>query len=226
MKLRIVEVTDYKSIRRSNPFKIGEITCLVGKNESGKTALLEALYRLNPLIADDGKFDVGEDFPRSDVEDYRQAVAAKKQPIATAIKATFELEKADLEDLYKVYGMDALSERIVTTSKGYDNTLHISIPINEPAIVRHLTKVADLTGEAANSMTLSALANHLAVASTKQAAAHAQAITQANTIGDVTEKAKAVDNAKALSETAKAQQLRASLAELLKQNPEMFFWEK
>jgi predicted ATP-dependent endonuclease of OLD family len=113
MKLRTVEVTDFKSIRRSNPFKIGEITCLVGKNESGKTALLEALYRLNPLIAEDGKFDVTEDFPRSDVEDYRQAVEANKQSPATAIEATFELEEADLEDLYADYGANALGKRRV-----------------------------------------------------------------------------------------------------------------
>jgi ABC-type cobalamin/Fe3+-siderophores transport system ATPase subunit len=51
-------------------------TCLVGKNEAGKTALLEAIYRLNPIIETDGNFDVTDDFPRSTVEDYSQTRSA------------------------------------------------------------------------------------------------------------------------------------------------------
>ena len=50
MKLKTVNVTDYKSIRTSQPFDVGDIICLVGKNEAGKTSLLEALYRLNPVV--------------------------------------------------------------------------------------------------------------------------------------------------------------------------------
>jgi AAA15 family ATPase/GTPase len=54
MRLTTIHVRDYKSIRDSNPFNLGDITCLVGtclvgKNEAGKTALLEAIYRLNPV---------------------------------------------------------------------------------------------------------------------------------------------------------------------------------
>ena len=33
-----------------------DITCLVGKNESGKTALLQALNKLNPIADADGQF--------------------------------------------------------------------------------------------------------------------------------------------------------------------------
>ena len=42
MKLTGVEIKDFKSISDSTPFEVGQITCLVGKNESGKTALLQA----------------------------------------------------------------------------------------------------------------------------------------------------------------------------------------
>jgi recombinational DNA repair ATPase RecF len=43
-------VRDYKSITDSGgvPFSPA-VTCLVGKNESGKTAFLEATYRWNPV---------------------------------------------------------------------------------------------------------------------------------------------------------------------------------
>ena len=56
MKLKKVHITDFKSIRDSNEFEVGDITCLVGKNESGKTALLQALYRLNPIQENEGNF--------------------------------------------------------------------------------------------------------------------------------------------------------------------------
>lgn len=39
-----------------------DVTCLVGKNESGKTAILQALHRLNPAPAPSA-FDEFEDYP-------------------------------------------------------------------------------------------------------------------------------------------------------------------
>ena len=49
MKLKRVRITDFQSVLDSTEFEIGDVTCLVGKNEAGKTALLKALYRLNPI---------------------------------------------------------------------------------------------------------------------------------------------------------------------------------
>jgi AAA15 family ATPase/GTPase len=74
MKLTRVQVREFKSVRDSNSFDVGNVTCLVGKNEAGKTAILEALYRLNPIVASRAKFDVTEDYPRADVEEYQLAV--------------------------------------------------------------------------------------------------------------------------------------------------------
>ena len=55
MKLRAAHIKHFNSVRDSNEFKIDEkVTCLVGKNESGKTASLQALAKLNPLTADEG----------------------------------------------------------------------------------------------------------------------------------------------------------------------------
>ncbi|QNI30127.1 AAA family ATPase [Alloacidobacterium dinghuense] len=70
MKLESVHITNFKSVKDSGTFHIGDVTCLVGRNESGKTAILQALYRLNPIIQNQGNFDVTEDFPRADKEDY------------------------------------------------------------------------------------------------------------------------------------------------------------
>ena len=50
MRIMSARVTSYKSVSDSGEFTLEpDVTCLVGKNESGKTAVLEAMYRLNPL---------------------------------------------------------------------------------------------------------------------------------------------------------------------------------
>ena len=58
MKLREFTVREFKSIWDSGTVRVDDlITCLVGKNESGKTALLTALYRTNPIIPENAKFN-------------------------------------------------------------------------------------------------------------------------------------------------------------------------
>ncbi len=101
MKLKTVTISEFKSIQASQPFDVGDITCLVGKNEAGKTALLQALYRLNPVVASDATFDVTDDYPRNDVEEYRIEVESKARKPATVIEAAFVLH--DEEDLAAVH---------------------------------------------------------------------------------------------------------------------------
>ena len=51
MKLQTYRVHEYRSVWDSGPIEVGEVTCLVGKNEAGKSALLRALYRLGPVFS-------------------------------------------------------------------------------------------------------------------------------------------------------------------------------
>ena len=46
MKLIKAHATNYRNIIDSNPVDIGQMTCLVGKNEAGKSAFLKALEAL------------------------------------------------------------------------------------------------------------------------------------------------------------------------------------
>ena len=62
MKLTKVRVKNYKCIHDSTEFDIDDITCLVGKNESGKTAVLEALRKFNPFDSA-AHFDRSNDYP-------------------------------------------------------------------------------------------------------------------------------------------------------------------
>lgn len=55
------QVWKYKSIEDSSPVGLADaVTVLVGKNESGKTAFLEALHKAMPL--DEVKYDYVADY--------------------------------------------------------------------------------------------------------------------------------------------------------------------
>ena len=152
MKLKKVHISEFQSIRDSNPFEIDDITCLVGKNEAGKTAALQALYRLNPLIKAEGTFDVTDDYPRSDVEDYQQGVESGSRKPAVVVRATFSLDSEDLEVLEKDFGKGILKQSELTLSKGYENTLYISLNVNEKLAIESFIKAAQLPAELSNSL--------------------------------------------------------------------------
>lgn len=92
MKLCRVRIWEFKSVWDSTPFEVDRVTCLVGKNEAGKTALLTALYRLNPIVGDDSEFDVTDDHPRSEVENYQQDIESERRKPPRVVEAAFELE--------------------------------------------------------------------------------------------------------------------------------------
>ena len=144
MKLTSVKITEFQSIRDSNTFDVGDITCLVGKNEAGKTAMLQSLYRLNPLIPQDGKFDVTDDYPRAEVEDYQQDIEAGRQKPAIVARATFKLTEEEIASIESEFGVGILNDPSLILSKGYKNELCFDISINEKVAVKSIVEAAQL----------------------------------------------------------------------------------
>ena len=91
MKLVKAQITKYKCIEDSTPWRVDQVTCLVGKNEAGKSALLEALYRLNPVEEEDGNFEE-EDYPRRFVVTDEGAIDLQTAPVVTT---KWRLERND-----------------------------------------------------------------------------------------------------------------------------------
>ena len=148
MKLTKVRITEFQSIQDSTEFEIGDVTCLVGKNEAGKTALLKALYRLNPIIEADGSFDVTDDYPRWSVNDYKNEVKAGRRMPAQIVQATYALEPDDITAVEEVFGSDCLKdeEPSVTRSKGYSNSCTFSdLNVDHNSTLTHLVEVAGLS---------------------------------------------------------------------------------
>lgn len=102
MRLTRARVTKYRSIRDSGWFDVEQIkTILVGPNEAGKTALLQALQRLN-APNDIRGFDPLRDYPRSELNDID--VGKVDPEDVTVVEGHFSL---DDEDEAAVTGIDA-----------------------------------------------------------------------------------------------------------------------
>ena len=147
MKLTKVRITEFQSIQDSTEFEIGDVTCLVGKNEAGKTAILKALYRLNPIIESDGNFDVTDDYPRRNVTDYQENVETQRRAPAQVVQATYELEADDRAAVEEIFGPKCLKGRTptVTLKKGYLNKLTFSgLNMNSEATIKHLVEAAGI----------------------------------------------------------------------------------
>ena len=125
MKLTKVRITAFQSIQDSNEVDIGDITCLVGKNESGKTAFLKALYHLNPINESDSNFDVTDDYPRGAMADYEDDVRSGRRKPAEVVHATYELDPETINLVEARFGPKCLKDEkpTLTISKGYSNEL-------------------------------------------------------------------------------------------------------
>jgi predicted ATP-dependent endonuclease of OLD family len=134
MLLRRFHVTLFQGVLDSGPVDVDDLTCLVGKNEAGKTALLKALYRLSPIRGEDAKFDVTDDYPRSEVSDYEDRVA-RGEPDAAVIEATYELEADELKAVENAFGPSFLTSRTVTVTKYYNNERKHSLSGDETAAI-------------------------------------------------------------------------------------------
>ena len=148
MRLTRVHITNFQSIHDSTEFEVSDITCLVGKNEAGKTALLKALYRLNPVIESAEGFNATDDYPRQYVSEYEYEVESGRTKPAKVVKATYVLESDDMEAVEEVFGPDCLTGEppTVVLSKGYDNRRAFSgLEVDLDATLSHLVVNAGLS---------------------------------------------------------------------------------
>lgn len=136
MRLTHLRVVNYKCIRDSETFRIDpKVTALVGKNESGKTALLQALTKLNPVDSADSKFDALHEYPRHEFTDYEAHADTKP---SKAVETVWVLGDEDLAQVEELVGPVARTIKNVAVTKGYDNVRRYSVECDEASVVRHL----------------------------------------------------------------------------------------
>ncbi len=93
MRLIKAHVRNYRSIRDTGEFEVeGDKTIMVGPNEAGKTAILQALQQLNPP-SEVKKFDALRDYPRAL---YNDVTTGKVTPAAVpVVTGVFALDESD-----------------------------------------------------------------------------------------------------------------------------------
>lgn len=143
MKLVKAQVSNFRNILDSSPVEIdSNVTCLVGKNESGKTTFLHALHRLLSSRSN-VSFSVPDHYPAWLEKSHRlQGFNLDEfQPV----EAVFKLEPKDIEYLEEKFGKGILLEDSVTLSKQYDGKLLYTLRIDEGKTVKHLLSQSQIS---------------------------------------------------------------------------------
>ena len=142
MKLTHVRIQNFKSILDTGKFSVGELCCLVGKNEAGKTATLSALQSLRPYGEAQTTFDVDEDYPRRYATRYNER---HKDGDAEVVRTWWQMSDEAHQKLVDEFGDDAVTSREFEIAKRYkqDGTSWI-VPIDEAKAVAHAVELQRL----------------------------------------------------------------------------------
>lgn len=125
MKLIRYYVTNFRSVKESGWIECDDVTTLVGINESGKSNLLLALWKLNP--ARDGNIDILHDMPVSKLSTYRQTPEKIK-----FISAEFEIDKESSDQIFAITKCKFEEQSKVLVSRYYDGNYKFEFPDGYP----------------------------------------------------------------------------------------------
>jgi len=135
MKLEKVHVTNFRSVDDSEEFGVDPVTCLVGKNEAGKSAILLALAALNPHPSTPAAFDKERDYPRRLLTQYDDRHGGDA---AVAITTSWRLTPAELTSIAAAVGEDVVTADVVTISRAYGKGIDVAIAIDFGKALEHL----------------------------------------------------------------------------------------
>ena len=189
MKLKSFRVSRYRNVLDSSEVLVeGDVTTLVGMNESGKSTMLDALYRLNPVYGD--KFVELDDYPR-----WRRSRDSRNEDLQamSPIDATFELDQEDLEALEEALGEGVVTPGTVQVGRRYNDSHWVTVEVDERRFVRNvLDGHRDAAALAEAHETVASLKTALTALVKEEAAAAAAATAAAEASEDEPSPAKEV----------------------------------
>lgn len=136
MKLKSFQVTKFRNIVDSGLTDLDEqVTCFVGKNEAGKSCMIEALYLFNPAYGE--KFDLEDQYPRwLKVQDRKKGDLKTTSPVTVCL----QLDDADVDAVSAAFGPDVIAGRSIQVAKRYDGTLDWAFTVDESAACAAVNK--------------------------------------------------------------------------------------
>lgn len=136
MQLKTFQVTNFRSVLDSGTINVERSVCLVGKNEAGKTALLQALTGLHPHPSTSFSYNVERDYPRLNLNAYQKEARDQE---ATVVTTEWTLSDAERHHIDALLGPDWLSSGTVRLSRRYkDAGPRWDLSLNFSGILDHL----------------------------------------------------------------------------------------
>lgn len=123
MKLLRYKVTNFRSVEDSGWIECDDVTTLVGINESGKSNLLLALWKLHPV--NNGEIDILHDMPVSKLSVMRNNKAKEM-----FIEAVFSIDTETIENVYEETGYKIVDDTEITLKRFYDGHYSVQYSID------------------------------------------------------------------------------------------------
>ncbi len=127
MKLKRYNVFNFRSILESGWIDCDDVTTLVGVNESGKSNLLLALWKLRPVR--NGDIDILHDMPVDRLSELRYEIDEVK-----FVTAEFELNDDEFSNIEEAYVIEKEEQNILEVSRYYNGKYLVrlnNIPVNK-----------------------------------------------------------------------------------------------
>ena len=134
MRLQKIQVTNFRSVEDSGEFDVDPVTCLVGKNEAGKSAILLALAALNPNQSTPVTLDKERDYPRRNLTRYEQIHKGKD---AVAISTIWELDDKEMVEIAEDVGKGVMTSHQVEVSRCYERQIEVRVQLDYSASLKH-----------------------------------------------------------------------------------------
>lgn len=128
MNLKSFHVRVFRNIIDSGPVTTDDVTCIVGKNEAGKSALLQALHALNPANPA-SELDLLDEYPRWLKKEHEITGEIED---AVPITAIFSLTESESKVAANFYGAGVVATEGIEFSRSYasPNNLKLEVKIN------------------------------------------------------------------------------------------------
>ncbi|MDQ0190651.1 AAA family ATPase [Alicyclobacillus cycloheptanicus] len=153
MRLTEVTVQYFKNFVEPQTIEIeADVTCFIGKNESGKTTILQAIHRVHPANGNEQKnrFDLTTEYPR-----WRLARDRRNNENIMDTKPvtlTFILDDEDRAALKDLVESELPEGAILRVSKTYANELKMVLQAPLDAVVQAAAEAAELSAEDASQL--------------------------------------------------------------------------
>ncbi|MBX3705460.1 MAG: AAA family ATPase [Pseudomonadales bacterium] len=131
MRLKFFHVRVFRNVIDSGRIEVADSTCIVGKNEAGKSSVIEALHRLNP--AKPCPLDLLDEYPRWLKKQHEISGEIEH---AVPITAEFVLSDDELATLHGKFGDGVLSSPTLTAFRKYTGDLQIQLRIDDARFVK------------------------------------------------------------------------------------------